>query len=662
MLKKISTGFAAMSAAAVCAGFNAAPVFSDHGVVQQKMPVPVWGTAAPGDRISCSLGKAEAFTSADAEGKFLLRLPPQDAGGPYELKIRNLTAGKEIVRKDIYVGEVWIASGQSNMEFTLKMLNLGDVIKNADNPLVRVMNFPGTGWRKVSPSTAPDISGTAYFFADALQKKLGVAVGVINNAVGGSAAEAWVSREALIGLPFYRKALLEYESVRNTAGWVNRRAAHEELKKRCLSASRDNLGVEKKWHEAGFDDSAWKTVDLPNVWKKFGYDFNGTLWFRKTVDLPAGWENRALRLNLGCIDKQDIAYFNGVVVGRTGKDFEHFNYNVPRSYEVPGKLVKKGRNVIAVRVNSFVFDGGLTGPAGEMALLAGKESIPLAGSWKCMVEVNLGKVPPGKIEIPWECNDFSVLFDMLTRPLVPYAAKGFIWYQGCSNAFGPMTAPTAPLAEKLIGRSPAAYEDLMTALIRDWRYRWGQGENMPFIQVQLAGFGGQAEVQERNAFAEIRNAQFNSARKTGNRLAAAYDIGEPGNVHPKNKREVGRRLMLAALNQAYGRRVECSGPVFESAVYRDSQVVISFSHAEGLHSMQKPLKGFALSCGGRYFPAEAEIRGRQVVVSCPAGKTPVSVRYAWAGCPVANLYNSRDLPAFPFSEKIEASLNNKKGN
>ncbi|WP_337747662.1 sialate O-acetylesterase [Victivallis vadensis] len=639
-----------------------AKLFGNHAVLQRDRAIPVWGWTEPFEIVEGSLGGVPAVARAGDDGRFLLRFPPRPAGGPLKLEVRGKNSGETVSFSDILVGEVWIAGGQSNMELKIRELPAKCEAVRAEAgklPQLRMLTVPrraqpapmadvAADWQVAASECVPEWSAIGYFFARKLHRELNVPVGIVSSNWGGTVAEAWISRETLIRNPDFASQLEAYE--RNLYApemWES--LSGEELAveyppdseqawfRRILPPPPENRGVIDGWAAPEFDDSDWRQGELPCFWKELGLDINGVVWFRREIEIPAAWQGRELSLNFGAIDKHDITYFNGVEVGRTGQDYETVHWDQPRTYRIPAELVRAGKAVIAVRNYSFIYNGGLHGTPDKMWIApAGEECAPLAlsGVWKFKPEFEYSRLDDLKKAMgPGNPNSCCMLFDTMIRPLIPMAMRGVIWYQGESNE-----------------SAPEYYERLMRDLIADWRFRWGQGD-FPFLQVLLAGFRNPADYDDAAAWPYIREAQSRAAQATGNLAASALDLGEAADIHPRRKAEVGERLALAALEQAYRQPVIGSGPVYREMVREAEAIRVWFDHiGSGLTAHGTGLKGFVIAgADGVFKEAEAQIVENSVRVSAPEVSDPVAVRYAWADNPEeANLYNSAGLPATPF--------------
>ena len=633
-------------------GLKVAGVFSDNMVLQRDIIIPVWGWAKPGKRVVVSMEGQEANAIADKAGKWRAYLPSMKAGGPYTLTV---SGDNKVSFSNVLIGDVWLCSGQSNMAMNMRpgplaVYNVEQEIAAANYPTIRLFNvlsrtslapkhdLDNVKWQVCDPTTVPDTSAVGYFFGRELSKHLNVPIGLINSSFGGSAAEAWTSPEALRALPDYTKVIDEYpDRVRRNAietpKYAKRLAKWE--------ANLDSLDAGYKkgkpiWAAPTCDDKAWTAMTLPCNWEDAGYPtFDGFMWFRKEVEVPASWAEKDLKLGLGTINDMDRAFFNGVEVGR----FEQREgWTRPRVYDVPAKLVKTGRNVITVRVYDVGGRGGICGTATDMwlKLASGDPAlVTLAGPWRCMQGLDL-QAAPKKPEEPVfkEGNSHlpTAIYNAMILPILPYGIRGAIWYQGESNA-----------------DRAYQYRTLFPAMIQDWRTRWSLGD-FPFFFVQLASFYPVDPKPVESTWAELREAQTMTLAQPNTGMAVTIDIGDAGNIHPRNKQDVGRRLSLWALHDVYGESLAFSGPLYSKMILEQGKIRLNFSHVEGgLVAKGGILKGFAVAGEDHKFVwADARIEGETVVVSSPGVPNPVSVRYAWANNPECNLFNGAGLPASPF--------------
>jgi sialate O-acetylesterase len=625
-------------------------VIGDNMVLQQGMKVRVWGTAGPGERVAVSFNSRTTQTIADQNGRWQTFIGPLKAGGPLMLTIKGANT---LTFKNVLVGEVWICSGQSNMEFPLVNAKGGaEAVAQANYPEIHLFtvdkstaaspldNVKGR-WVVTTPEQVGQFSAVGYFFGRELYQHLKIPIGLIHTSWGGTPAEAWTSYEALATTPELKPILDRYQE--SLKSLPQRQADYEralaQWEENNIYSDPGNKGEALGYASVAFNAADWKKMNLPQYIETAGLNIDGAVWFRKEVDLPTSWAGKDLVLNLTAIDDYDTTYFNGARVGGIGKETAN-SYMRPRRYSIPASLVHAGRNVIAVRVFDAAGEGGFGG-AGEMTLAPPSakpnDAIKLDGAWDYKVELalepkrpNWGSRPqaPG----PSNQNSPSVLYNAMIAPLTPYAIRGAIWYQGESNA----------------GRA-YQYRKLFPLMIHDWRTAWSEGD-FPFYFVQLANWQPAKSEPSESEWAELREAQTMTLRQPHTGMAVIIDIGDPNDIHPRNKLDVGHRLAVWALADTYRQKVEFSGPLFQSYSIDGDKVRIRFTHSGGLKTTdgQAP-RGFAIAGADRKFIwADARIDGETIVVSSYNVPRPVSVRYAWADNPSVNLYNGTNLPASPF--------------
>ena len=621
-----------------------AGIFSDHAVFQRGITIPVWGWTEPLVLVSATLGPVSARTRSGADGRFLLRLPALPAGGSHELTVAS--GDEAVTLRDILIGEVWIASGQSNMQWEMGLCDDPEAIAAAKQSRIRMITIPrnarvgrqsdvDAAWLVASPETATNFSAVGYHFAHKLHGALDVPVGIISTNWGGTFIEAWTSREALLGNPATKAWTERYEATLFAPEFWDNPALDPA---NFYNADPGNVGLAQGWAGVDFPDQAWETMELPRSWQCAGHNISGVFWFRLAVDVPADWVGHDLELKIGAVDKTDITYFNGEHVGSTGSGFDVGVWNLLRIYSVAGDLVKPGRNIIAVRAYSFAYAGGLIGPKGEMTLSRsdGKgTAIPLAGAWRYRVEHDFGFVQPPPPPMGPGCpNSPYILHDNMIHPLLPYAVGGAIWYQGESNV-----------------AQAGSYRDMLTTMIRDWRRSWGQGD-FPFLIVQLANYMQSSAYQENSGWARLREAQFQALAEPATGMAVTIDIGDALDIHPTNKRDVGRRLAQWALVKCFGLEGVPGGPLYTGMSIEGDCIRLRFDHVgNGLVSRDGgPLSHFVIAgLDKRFHAAEAVIEGRTILVRSADVPEPVAARYAWADNPEGcNLFNQDGYPASPF--------------
>ncbi len=603
-----------------------ARIFSDNMVLQRGVNASVWGTANPGEKIVVEINGLVSSTQATADGKWMVRLPEFTAGGPYELIVKG---ENEVKFKDVMFGDVWVASGQSNMAFRLESSNNGaEEVKNANDPDIRLFYVPrrvgktpkedleGGQWDKCTPEVAKGFSAVAYFFGRELRKDLNVPIGLINCNWGGTPAEAWTSAEMLKALPDFKDRVIELEQGPN---WEDDIAANEQRNKEKSEIINSSFnGLEKGVHKVNYNSTDWPVVIAPN-WEE---ELDGVIWMRKVLEIPKEFKGKELKFDLGRIAYKATVYFNEVELGSTTAPYF-------AEYTVPAKLVKSGKNVIAVRALHFWANMNFEGPEDRMKLYAPSGAVleNLAGPWKYKTGLE-----PAFPEIKGYSHYPASLYNGMLHPIIPFGIKGVIWYQGESNA----------------GRA-YQYRALFQSMIEDWRIRWGMNY-FPFLFVQLANYMDIPAQPKEDDWAELREAQLMALRLPNTGMAVTIDIGEMFDIHPKNKQDVGRRLALAARKIAYGEDVVYSGPIYKSMEINGNEIEIAFDHvANGLNAKGEKLTGFQIAGKDKkFYWANAMIVGGKVFVSSDKVKAPVAVRYGWAINPECNLYNKNGLPASPF--------------
>lgn len=612
--------------------------FSDHMVLQRDKSLTVWGWAEPGEKVTVSILSTTAQAVTDSSGSWRVQLAAFPAGGPHELTV---TGNNTLTFRDVLFGEVWICSGQSNMQWSLKDAADGArEVAEAAYPQIRLLTVksaqsltpqtdaPTSGWAACTPESAASFSAVGYFFGRGLHQELGVPIGLINSSWGGTVCEAWTSATTLKTLPDFAPRVAFVEKIAASA------VAFDWQKEIINWWTRNDPApaVGTGWTSADFDASGWSSMTLPTQWEYAGLlNYDGIAWFRKEFTLPETWNGRDLILHLGKIDDMDTTYINGVKVGNANDS------NAIRDYKVPAALLQPGRNVLAVSVLDTALNGGITGPAPDMRLelpgATGEAAIPLAGEWRYRTVTPLSKLEPLPEPVGSSPNVSTVIHNRMIAPLTPYRIRGAIWYQGESN----------------VSRAHQ-YRTLFPAMILDWRRAWG--DDIAFGFVQLANYLTPPKDPAGSCWAELREAQAMALKLPNTGMATAIDIGAAGDIHPKNKQDVGRRLALWAQAEIYQRQVVHSGPVYQSMKIEGNQIRLAFDHiGTGLEAKSgAPLRQFAIAGADQKFVwADAKIDGETLVVSSPQVPLPAAVRYAWADNPEGcNLINQNGLPAPPF--------------
>jgi sialate O-acetylesterase len=640
-------------------------LISDGMILQRDVPVKIWGWASPGEKVTITVIASNndknqknqnnerrnlsgfqnltGFSSqADAAGNWEIMFPAQKAGGPYSMTISGTNS---ITVQNILFGDVWLCSGQSNMETPVSrvMTLFGDEINGYSNAKIRYVKIPLTynfqapqtdvapcSWTDLTPETAQNFSAVAYFFAKEMFDKTGVPVGLINSSVGGSPAEAWISEASLQKFP----AMLNDMRICQSDEFVADMQRFGSLPARRWNAvlNEQDKGVTEaiQWSSADYDDSSWAVINFgDNSWgvKNFR-PVNGVFWFRKEIIVPEELAGQEAMLYVGRLIDAVFTYVNGQLVGNTGYQYP------PRNYAVPQGLLKAGKNTITVRLISQSGFPGFVSEKPYRLVFKNKESISLErGKWRFRVGAVMPPASGGGMTFQYKPTG---LYNAMIAPLKNHAFKGVLWYQGESN--------TDRYGE---------YYDLMTLLMNDWRKLWGK--DLPFLSVQLANYMEPALFQQNSNWAELRNVQRKLSQTVPNTgMAVAIDIGEWNDIHPLNKKDVGKRLALQARRLVYGEKITSDGPVYQSHIVEGNKIIISFK--EGTNNLQPAdeLKGFAISgADGFYRPARAVIDGKRVVAWNDDIAQPANLRYAWANNPEgANLYNREGLPASPFQTEM----------
>jgi len=614
-------------------------IFGDNMVLQRNKPIPLWGWGSPNEKITIRFNHQTKTVTTDLNGNWKVNLDKEAAGGPYQLVLKGINT---VTFKNVLVGEVWICSGQSNMEMPIegwgKINNYQEEIAAAKYPQIRHIKIPNTvnstpqkdispgdstiiPWQVCSPQTAGDFTAAGYFFARELYNQLKIPIGLINTSWGGTHVETWTSREGFEGSDEFKRMIAQMPVLNlDSLAKVRKEAVMKNIQ--SLQGSLPAQNEASSWN-TDIDDNTWPQMSLPSLWeqRQLG-DLDGVVWFRRTVDLPADAAKEAT-LELAMIDDNDVTYVNGVKVGGTN------SYNQHRRYSIPAGVLKAGRNFISVRVEDTGGGGGIYGDSAAMKLTIGENIIPLAGNWKFKAEQVYGNPSSvGPNSYP------TLLFNAMVNPLIPYAFEGVIWYQGEANA----------------GRA-FQYRKAFPLMITDWRKHWNAGD-FPFYFVQLASYNADnGNSKNGSAWAELREAQTMTLSLPNTGMAVTTDIGNSTDIHPKNKQDVGKRLAAIALRNVYKKDVVCSGPMYQSMKVSGNKIMISFTNiGGGLLSKNGELKGFEISgLSGQFYPAIATIDGNRVVVESEMVKFPAAVRFGWkddAGDD--NLFNKEGFPASPF--------------
>jgi sialate O-acetylesterase len=612
------------------------PLFNNNMVLQQGMEIPVWGWASSGEKVTVTFDKTIVSAKANDEGEWTLKLPAMNYGGPFKMTVK----GKNLLTfENIMIGEVWLCSGQSNMEYYLINSDNGKAeIAESDYPEIRLftvkkrisqtpqVHLGNEEWRPCSPSTSPQFSAVAYFYAKELYNRLNVPIGIINTAWGGTLAESWTSNNMISKNPDFADQMAQLKKIDLDEYTQN---FEKKVKLRVDAVSNTDLGMKGDdpiWAASDLDDANWKEMKLPAIIEQNGLDgVDGIVWFRKEVEILLAEEGKSATLYLAKVNDSDNTYLNGTLIAS--------NYLIaekPRVYNIPAGILKQGKNIIAVQVEDVGNKGGIYGDSTALKLKLQNRTISLSGNWKYKVGLVKYNAFPGPNAYP------TLLYNGMINPLVPFGMKGVIWYQGEGNA-----------------KRAKQYQRVFPDMIKDWRNNWNQGE-FPFLFVQLAAFMKRDSASQQSAWAELREAQSMALALPNTGMAVIIDVGDEHLIHPTNKEIVGKRLVLSALKVAYKQDVIFSGPVYKSMNVNGDKVTLFFNEVgDGLKTKEKTgnVKGFALAgLDRKYYWARGKVTGKNTLeLYCPEVPNPVAVRYAWGNNPdSANLYNSADLPASPF--------------
>jgi sialate O-acetylesterase len=650
MLQRIAVRLAWVTIAATATGTARADaplldaLFTDHAVLQRDRPISVWGNAKAGDTVTVTFATVTQTARADNQGRWALKLPAQPAGGPFTLSARTDTAAGNAT--DVMVGDVWLCSGQSNMEWAVRnTLDAASEVALSANERIRQVTIARANsaaplarfdapleWKVAGPATTEHFSAACYYFVRELQKTVDAPQGIISSNWGGSRIEPWMSEVGLRAIDGYQTPLGllgEYRTDRAVA------FAHwGEIWQKWWLAQPVNQG-KQLW--TGGAKSAWQRApDQLGYWETWGVPalgrYDGMMWFRANVRLTREQAKQAAQLSLGQVDDVDVTWVNGRAVGNSFGD-------VARVYDLPARLLKAGDNLIVVNIHDFWGDGGLYGAAGQRALLlADGTRIPLTGWQYQTAAPNLW--PP---HAPWESlNGVNVLYNAMIAPLGNYGLRGVAWYQGEANA----------------GLNDALkYQTLLQGMFADWRRQFEAP--LPFLVVQLANYGPLADSTVDSGWARLRDAQRRAVAADGNAgLAIAIDIGNRDDIHPANKQEVGRRLARAARHVVYGEKVSASGAQPKSARRAAAGVDVTLGDFDGALRVigARDPSGFEL-CGAtqdscRFVRAQLH-EGGAVHLEDTAAGAAMRVRFCWADSPLCNLYDTAGLPVGPFELDVQ---------
>ncbi|WP_192350141.1 sialate O-acetylesterase [Algoriphagus sp. Y33] len=604
-------------------------LFGEGMVLQRERAISLWGKGIPGENVRVSLAGAVTSGTVDADSSWILKMPKLPAGGPYILEVNNQKI------KDVYIGDVWVAGGQSNMEWKLKSQVIGaeQEFMEGGNPEIRFFKIPtsysavkledvvGGDWKVADSVNMKDFSAVAWFFAKRNNQEKKVPVGIIESNWGGTPVEGWMDAEILAQMEGSFKGQAT-DIIENNESWDAKLKENESNRhmRDSMVIKPDSL-LASQVAAISYDDSNWRRVNLPQ-----GNPLQHIAWVRKKFTLAA-IDNA--RLHLTDIEQMAYVYLNGKLL-----HYKDWGTTVPE-IEIPSEMLIKGTNVLTVRAINTWNNRPSIGKPGEMYLLQVGKKISLEGAWAYSNSV----VEPHLPVVEWYNWMPGMMYNAMIVPITKYTIKGAIWYQGESNA----------------GRHEE-YKTLFSTMITNWRTDWGLGD-FPFLYVQLANFMERKEVQPESDWAFLREAQRQTLELPKTGMATIIDIGEADDIHPKNKKDVGERLWLLARNVAFGEKILASGPRFDSLSKQGNELIISFkSVGEGLKLKEgSEVKGFIVASeNGSFQQISASIIGKEKVkILLPSGIEAGEIRYAWADNPEVNLVNNLELPAEPFRAKFE---------
>jgi sialate O-acetylesterase len=616
-----------------------AKIFSDNMVLQRETAIPIWGTAIPGEQIVVRLDSAKVSTVANRDGHWMVNLPRFSAGGSYNLKIEGNT--DKIEFKNVLIGDVWFASGQSNMEHPMKgwewiphsaVDHSEEEIADSNYPEIRLFSvpkypspvelkyLPEGKWEVANPESVAGFSSTAWFFGKELYQKLKIPIGIISCSWGGTSIQTWMSRESLEH--FKDSVILPVVPVSfDQKEWSEK--VTESIEKNRLRRTRisyPKIGLPEEIANAEFNDLSWKSVDLLGGSDHFG----NVVWLRKKIIVPEIFAQQLLKLSLGFLNRQSQVFINGTELG-------YFQYPKPVAVEIPRDLVRSGENILTIR---------LAQPWGDAQVLGSKEQFFITNSdrsffsnifkdWKAN-----NRLEP-IIPVVESCqNNLTFLFNGMVAHMIPYGIKGFIWYQGESDA-----------------EQPFLYEQMFQQLITDWRKLWKQGD-LPFLFVQTSNIELSHEFDKKAAsWCLLREAQQKALSLPQTGMAVSVDIGDPYDVHPKNKQDFGHRLALQAFKIAYHQDIIADGPICESYEIKGDTIVVRIKDSTSKLKVEnnRDLSSFEIAGkDGVFQEAKALIKDNEIYVFSASVKNPINVRYSWSNNPRCSLFNEVGLPMAPF--------------
>lgn len=616
-------------------GLWLSPLISDGMVLQRDSEVMIWGKGVFEKEVRLSFLDEEYSTRVNKDGGWSIVLKNLKPGGPYDMVINHDNYEKII--KDILVGDVWVLAGQSNMQIPIsRTLDLfEEEVKDANYPEIRQFTVPmvydfnkpidelnGGNWIPVTPDTVYDFSAVGYFFSKKIYDKYNIPIGLLFTAIGGTPAEAWISEGSLMRFDRFREILTMCKDDSYVQGTIKSEQEYNDNWYSELYQKDEGL-KDIPWYSEEYRDNDWREIQLPGSLRGTELEpIRGAIWLRKEIDLPEHMHGKEGKLILGTVIDADDTYINGVLIGNTGYLYP------PRRYNIPKGLLKAGKNTITVRMIMTQNIGGFVDDM-PYFIRVGNEQIPISGTWKYKVGCIIKPQAPTTF---FQYKPIGVYNGMI-YPLRNYSIRGVLWYQGESNT-----------------GHPYDYKELFETVINDWRKLWNN-TNLPFYYVQLPNHCPWRLEPEISGWAQVREAQRQLLKLPNTGMAVIIDAGMYNDLHPWDKKTVGERLSLWALNNVYGEQNVCSGPIYNNMVIEGNKIRIFFDYVgSGLLIRGDRLNTFEISDrDGVFYPAEALIEDDSVVVYSKKVSNPVRVRYAWADNPEgANLYNKEGLPASPF--------------
>ncbi|KPK87717.1 MAG: hypothetical protein AMS27_01525 [Bacteroides sp. SM23_62_1] len=614
-------------------------ILSSNMVLQRDIEFKIWGWAAKGEKVTVVFNDITLSTKTSASGEWVVTFPAMKAGGPYQMSI---TGKNRIELTNIVLGDVWVCSGQSNMEWPLSQANNPEEeIAAANFPDIRLFHAPRSvqvkpvddvrsgEWEVCSPETVSNFSAVGYFFGRYLHRQINVPIGLLFTSWGGTNVETWISAESSVTDEDLANRLKNMNAFNPEKDIQRRKDRIDSILNIFGTGETGMVDGKAVWANPELDDDQWLDMELPVLWENAGlYGLDGIVWFRKEFDLPENIAANGIIIHLGPIDDSDISWINGIKVGETLQ-----KYNEERIYKISPEILRPGKNVITIRVEDTGGGGGIWGRPEQMKVVSGDFELSLAGTWKARFgasEINID------LTSTINPNSFpTLLFNGMIHPFLLYSVKGVIWYQGEANA-----------------SRAYHYRTLFPLMINDWRKQWNNPD-MPFLFVQLANYMQPPSEPGESEWAELREAQLMALQIPNTGMAVIIDIGEADDIHPKNKQDVGKRLALAALKIVYNQDIVYSGPIFHKMTISGNEAILEFKNVGGglkAYERYGYVKGFTIAGSDRkFYWAKAYIDSDRVVVSSDKVDNPVAVRYGWSDNPDdVNLYNAEGLPASPF--------------